>query len=226
MQSGLLVSKSNTMSLLFLVAALAASVAVFVVHWTVVLFIIAYFPPLYSVPLCIAWVALASFASKQTGETNADCKSDAPTVRATMSNEDAAWKLATAALDVAATFSSDGGVKAAKAIINAARDVAPGADLHLYVVDCADPARSSDRQSDVDVMTLDMMRRRWPLLFKHGGPRAAEGANVWSLILGQPVVTGRVVVHRLLVAQAALDAEFGPQEDPVVARVRALVAPS
>ncbi|WBR14925.1 hypothetical protein pkur_cds_751 [Pandoravirus kuranda] len=160
---------------------------------------------------------------EQANVTNAGLKSTVPAAGvATSPSDDGAWKLAVMALNVAATFSPDGSVDDAEAIVRAARDVAPAANLHLYVVGRVDDAHSGTRKPAV--MTAQTMRRRWPSLFKHGGPGTAEGAEVWSHILDQPVASGRVVTRRLFVDQSVLDAEFGPRQDPIVERVRALVA--
>nr|UMO79050.1 hypothetical protein [Pandoravirus belohorizontensis] len=211
------------MSTLLFVAVLAASVVTMVIHGAVVIFILGYFPPHLSVPLFIVWMAFICYQPAQTNGTNGDLKSAMPTIGvATASSDDGAWKLAMMALDVAATFSPDGSFDDAEAIVSAARDVAPAADLCLYVVDRIDDAHSGARKAAI--MTVQSMRRQWPLLFKHGGPGTAEGTKVWSHILDQPVRSGRVVVRRLLVDQSVLDAEFGPRQDPIVERVRVLVA--
>lgn len=126
-------------------------------------------------------------------------------------------KLAIEALDAAAAFGT-GDMHAAKAIVEAASVTPRDAPLDLYVV--AGPCAGMPST----VVTLASMRRLWPRLFEHGDPDTPEGTKVWSLmLLPDHVRFGRVVVHRVVLDRATLDAEFGPREDPLVARLRTLV---
>ncbi|AVK76774.1 hypothetical protein pmac_cds_86 [Pandoravirus macleodensis] len=121
------------------------------------------------------------------------------------------------ALDAAAAFGT-GDMHAAKAIVEAASATQRDASLDLYVV--AGPCAGMPGT----VVTLASMRRQWPRLFEHGDPDTSEGTKVWSLmLLPDHVRFGRVVVHRVVLDRATLDAEFGPREDPLVARLRSLV---
>lgn len=126
-------------------------------------------------------------------------------------------KLAIEALDAAAAFGT-GDMHAAKAIVEAASATPRDASLDLYVV--AGPCAGMPNS----IVTLATMRHQWPRLFEHGDPGTAEGAKVWSLVLlRDPARFGRVVVNRVALDRAMLDAEFGPREDPLVARLRTLV---
>nr|UDO48119.1 hypothetical protein [Pandoravirus massiliensis] len=126
-------------------------------------------------------------------------------------------QLAVDALGAAAAF-GPGDMHAAKAIVEAALATQRGAPLDLYVV--AGPCAGMPST----VVTLESMRQQWPRLFEHGDPGTAEGAKVWSLaLLPDPVRFGRIAAHRVVLDRATLDVEFGPREDPLVARLRALV---
>lgn len=148
-------------------------------------------------------------------------------------DENDALDAALRALHVAGSLAPDAGFDAAASIFHVARERALPTDLvRLYVVDRSDPlppphpATAHGAAGPVAVMTLPMIRRRWPRLFdKDHGQRAAGTSEALALLVTRTTHANFVVVHHLAVGQATLDAEFGPQDDPVVARVRALVAP-
>ncbi|WBR14260.1 hypothetical protein pkur_cds_85 [Pandoravirus kuranda] len=126
-------------------------------------------------------------------------------------------KLAIEALDAAAAFGV-GDMHTAKAIVEAASATPRDASLDLYVV----PGPCAGMPGNI--VTLATMRNQWPRLFEHGDPGTAEGAKVWSLmLLPDPARFGRVAFQRVVLDRAMLDAEFGPREDPLVARLRTLV---
>ncbi|AJF98447.1 hypothetical protein TW95_gp1713 [Pandoravirus inopinatum] len=133
------------------------------------------------------------------------------------------------ALRVAASLAPDAGFDAATSIIHAARDrTLSNGRLHLYVVNRTNPLAppaTYGAGGPVVVMTLPMMQQRWPRLFdKSDGQHATAASKALALLVSETTETALVVANRLCVGQAILDAEFGPRDDPIVERVRVLVA--
>lgn len=167
------------------------------------------------------------------GNVAATCRGSADRERRSLRARDAensALGRALTALRAAASLAPNAGFDAATSILCVARDTTlPSERLHLYVVDRDDPlarpATTHGAAGPIAVMTLDMMQQRWPRLFERcDGQRAAGASKALALLAADITESGSVVAKRLCVGQATLDAEFGPRDDPVVERVRALVA--
>ncbi|AGO83595.1 hypothetical protein psal_cds_137 [Pandoravirus salinus] len=151
--------------------------------------------------------------------------------RAGNDDDNHALTTAVSGLRVAASLAPDAGFDAAARVLRAAREKSHrDGRLRLYLVDQADPLPATCGGGDrVAVMTLAAVRQRWPRLFdsnddKSSSARATDAPEAVRLLTRETAETDLVVVSRLCLGEAALDAEFGPRDDPIVERVRALVA--
>nr|UMO79049.1 hypothetical protein [Pandoravirus belohorizontensis] len=168
------------------------------------------------------------------GNVVAMCRSSADRDQRSLRARDAengALGRALTALRTAASLAPDAGFDAAASILCVVRNTALLSErLQLYVVNRDDPltrpaTTTHSPTGPTTVMTLDMMQQRWPRLFERcDGQHAAGASKALALLVAETTESGSIVAKRLCVGQATLDAEFGPHDDPVVERARALVA--